>query len=298
MRTRWSSSSTPRPALRRTVKQGPGSTQSMHDDAWRRELETERAMKDEFMARHPESPFVAGRVPFHPLRYFGLDAGFRVVARLERVSVPEEAYLRTNRDNQAVMRYLGDLTFTLEGRSLRLKVYHAGEGVGTSVFVPFRDRTSGRECYGPGRYLTLELTESDEYDLDFNRAFNPYCAYTDDYECGFPPAENDLPVPIRAGEKVWAEERNPRSPSSLMLARRGRRLDRPAAARSPSRPARRRPPGSVRTGGTRRSRPGRTGPRRPRGADRGPASTPSRRRGPSHAGSAGRSEGSRTSRPS
>jgi hypothetical protein len=190
---------------------------------WQRELETERAMKNEFMARHPESPFISGRVPFHELRYFPPDPHFRVKATLERLPTPEETFLRTNRDNQAVMRYLGDLVFAAGGRKLRLKVYHAGEGVGTSVFVPFRDSTSGRESYGPGRYLTLELNESDEYELDFNRAFNPYCAYTDDFECGFPPAENDLPVPIRAGERVWAADRNPRTPSSLMLARQGRR---------------------------------------------------------------------------
>jgi uncharacterized protein len=210
----------------------------MDDTAtWRRELETERAMKDEFMARHAESPFIAGRVPFHPLLYFPPDPSYRVRAILERLPTPEEAYLRTNRDNQAVMRYLGDLVFSLKRANLKLRVYHAGEGVGTSVFVPFRDSTSGRESYGPGRYLTLELNERDEYDLDFNRAFNPYCAYTDDYECGFPPAENDLPVPVRAGEKVWAAERNPRTPSSLMRARQGRTAtSRPAASRRSSRP--------------------------------------------------------------
>ena len=189
------------------------------ENAWRAELETEREMKNEFMARHVESPFVAGRVPFHDLVYFPPDPEYRVRAVLKRVPVPEETFLRTNRDNQAVMRYLGDLAFSLAGRTLRLKVFHAGEGVGTSVFVPFRDLTSGRESYGAGRYVTLELNESDEYDLDFNRSFNPYCAYTDEYECGFPPAENDLPVAVRAGEKAWASDRNPRTPSSALLAR-------------------------------------------------------------------------------
>lgn len=174
-------------------------------------------MKNEFMARHPESPFVAGRVPFHDLRYFPPESRYRVRATLRRTPVPEEAYLRTNRDGQAVMRYLGDLSFRLEGKPLTLGVYHAGEGVGTSVFVPFRDRTSGEDSYGPGRYLTLELNEQDEYEVDFNRAFNPYCAYSDDYECGFPPAENDLSVPIPAGEKAWAADRNPRTPSSVVL---------------------------------------------------------------------------------
>ena len=217
---------------------------------WTVELDTERAMKNDFMARHPESPFVSGRVPFHELVYFAPDAAYRVPATLERLATPVEAYLRTNRDNQAVMRYLGDLTFRLHGRPLRLRLFHAGEGVGTSVFVPFRDTTSGRESYGAGRYLTLELNESDRYELDFNRAFNPYCAYTDDFECSFPPAENDLPVPVRAGEKVWAMERNPRTPSSAVLARQPRG----SARRQSPAPTRRR--GAARpTGAAGRKRP-------------------------------------------
>ncbi|MCI4340612.1 MAG: DUF1684 domain-containing protein, partial [Thermoplasmata archaeon] len=181
------------------------------------ELATERTMKDRFMAGHVESPFVAERIPgFVGLRYFPIDEKFRVPARLVRRSSPEEAYLRTNRDGQASMRYIGDLEFRISGRTLYLRVYHAGEGVGTSVFVPFRDATSGGDSYGPGRYLVLELTEEDEYELDFNRAFNPYCAYTEAFECGFPPSENDLPVAIRAGEKVWAVDQNPRTPSSVV----------------------------------------------------------------------------------
>ncbi len=220
-------------------------------DDYEREVETERRMKDEFMARHPESPFVAEHVyGFSGLRYFPFSRQFRVVARLERLSEPAEAFLRTNRDGQAAMRHVGNLVFELRGRPLRLKVYHAGEGVGGSVFVPFRDLTSGRESYGPGRYLTLELNEEDVYDLDFNRAFNPYCAYTDAFECGFPPAENDLPVPVRAGEKVWSAERNPRTPSSVVLSLRPRRLParRPGPTPTGRRPVRARRP-RARTGG-------------------------------------------------
>ena len=263
----------------------------VQDDAWRKELETERAMKNDFMSRHPESPFVSGRVPFHELVYFPPDPSYRVTATLERVSPPAEAYLRTNRDNQAVMRYLGDLSFLLQGQVLALRLYHAGEGVGTAVFVPFRDATSGRESYGAGRYVTLELNEQDVYEVDFNRAFNPYCAYTDDYECAFPPAENDLPVPIRAGEKVWAVERNPRSPSAVVLARRPGAAARAKASARAAVP--RRPTGAA---GRTRRRSARTAPRGQRGSGPRPASSPSRRSGPASRGSAGRPAGSRTSR--
>ena len=222
------------------------------DRAWREELVTERRMKDEFMARHRESPFIAGRVPFHDLRYFPPDPKFRIRATLKRVPVPEEAHLRTNRDGQAVMRYLGDLSFTVGRTPVRLAVYHAGEGVGTSVFVPFRDTTSGSESYGPGRYLTFELNEDDVYDLDFNRAFNPYCAYTDDYECGFPPAQNDLPVAIRAGEKVWAADQNPATPSTVVLEQLRRATGRSGPA---PKPRARRPRATTRRASAPRRRP-------------------------------------------
>jgi uncharacterized protein (DUF1684 family) len=206
-------------------------------DAYTRELQEERRARDEFMGRDRESPFVSAGVPFHPLRYFPISKRYVVEARLVRNDRPVEAYLRTNRDGQSVVRYLGDLRFTLRAQPLSLRLFHAGEGVGTSVFVPFRDGTSGRQSYGPGRYLTLELTEDDRYRLDFNRAFNPYCAYTDAYECGFPPAENDLPIPISAGEMVWDPDRNPRGPSTAVLERTREELRRRAGGQGGPKPS-------------------------------------------------------------
>jgi uncharacterized protein len=154
---------------------------------------------------------------------------------LERVDPPQYAYLRTNRDNQAEMRLVGHLRFTVSGRTLTLGVYHASGSASTSVFVPFRDRTSGKETYGPGRYLTIDLNETDRYDLDFNRAFNPYSAYTDAFECSFPPAENDLPIPIRAGEKVWAADRNPTSPEGAVREMVDKALKRAPSKEAPPR---------------------------------------------------------------
>jgi uncharacterized protein (DUF1684 family) len=108
-------------------------------DEYAKELAYERSMKDQFMARHADSPFIQGSVVgFRGLRYFPIDPKYRVTATLERRETPEEAYLRTNRDGQATMRLLGELVFTIGRRPLRLRVYHAGEGVGTAAFVPFR----------------------------------------------------------------------------------------------------------------------------------------------------------------
>ena len=206
------------------------------DGRYLAELAEERRLKDRFMTEHPESPFVDAHIPgFSGLRYFPADPKYRVAAVLERVDPPQYAYLRTNRDNQAEMRLVGHLRFTVGGRSLQLGVYHASGSASTAVFVPFRDQTSGEETYGPGRYLTIDLNETDRYEVDFNRAFNPYSAYTDAYECSFPPSENDLPIAIRAGEKVWAEERNPSSPEGAVREMVDKALKRKPAKPVPSR---------------------------------------------------------------
>lgn len=188
------------------------------------------------MAEHPESPFVDAHVPgFTGLQYFPPNLKLCVPAALERADPPQYAYLRTNRDNQAEMRLVGALRFSLGGREFRLRVYHASGSASAAVFVPFRDRTSGKETYGPGRYLTIDLNETDRYNLDFNRAFNPYSAYTDAFECSFPPAENDLPIPIRAGEKVWAADRNPSSPEGAVKEMVATALRRKSEKRPPKR---------------------------------------------------------------
>ena len=181
------------------------------------EIREERRLRDRFMATHAESPFVDGSVAgFRGLSYFPVDPKWVIRGRLERTEPPREAYLRTSRDGQLELRCVGNLTFTLFGKPMHLRAYHTGAT--SSLFVPFRDRTSGRESYGPGRYLTLDMSTDDEYAIDFNRAFNPYCAYTPAYECGFPPPENDLPVAIRAGEKAWIAGPNPRTPNAAIRA--------------------------------------------------------------------------------
>lgn len=230
------------------------------NDGYEAGVQEERRQKDLFMARHPESPFVDAAVAgFVGLAYFPIDPKFRISATLERLGSPREAFLRTNRDGQMECRYVGDLLFSIGGQKLRLRAYHAGEQVGPRMFVPFRDRTSGSESYGPGRYLTFDLAEDDTYELDFNLSFNPYCAYTDAYECGFPPSENDLPVRIPAGEKAWSLERNPAGPSSAiedmtrktLAARSGKKVGAPSpsptrkSSRSVRKPASRKPGSSA-----------------------------------------------------
>ena len=101
---------------------------------------------------------------------------------------------------------VGWLEFEIDGTKQRLAAYQAVLQPGhhhedRSLFVPFRDATSGKETYGAARYLDIEEKPAEEHVLDFDLAYNPYCAYSDDYVCPFPPRENWLTIPIRAGEK-------------------------------------------------------------------------------------------------
>ncbi len=91
----------------------------------------------------------------------------------------------------------------MKGEALKLTAFaEAADTALLRLFVPFGDRTNGNETYPGGRYLDLDRTATGIYDLDFNRAYHPYCLFNATYDCPVPPRENRLPVPVRAGEKL------------------------------------------------------------------------------------------------
>ena len=98
---------------------------------------------------------------------------------------------------------VGVLEFTLKGRPLTLAAFiEAGSDDVSRLFVPFSDLTSGTESYAAGRYMDLERTPTGLYNVDFNKAYNPYCYYNPKFDCPYPPKENRLPLPVRAGERL------------------------------------------------------------------------------------------------
>jgi uncharacterized protein (DUF1684 family) len=99
------------------------------------------------------------------------------------------------------VRRVGVLEFTLQGQPMKLDAFHE-EG---RLFVPFTDLTTGKETYDAGRYIDLDRTATGVYVIDFNNAYNPYCAYNPTYDCPFPPPSNRLKVPIHAGERVKSQ---------------------------------------------------------------------------------------------
>ena len=169
------------------------------------ELISLRVDKDSFLRDDMDSPIPLGeRSSFKGLNYFPPDENYRVTSKLERFDAPTPIMMGTSTGTlQAYVRY-GALTFKIEGKIIKLIVYKSAEDpYARSLFVPFSDQTSGRETYGAGRYLDIEEQGGDDYILDFNTAYNPYCAYNGEYTCPIPPAENKLPVRILAGEKNY-----------------------------------------------------------------------------------------------
>jgi uncharacterized protein (DUF1684 family) len=148
---------------------------------------------------------------FKGLKYFEPDVKYRVGGILKKARKPEVILMKTSTDRVPAYERYGEVTFELDGKELKLAVYRNKKMLDLSqdtnmLFIPFRDMTSGSETYGGGRYIDCEIpVAGDIIDLDFNKAYNPYCAYNHKYSCVIPPEENRLPVKIEAGEKVYEE---------------------------------------------------------------------------------------------
>ncbi|HEX8299944.1 MAG TPA: DUF1684 domain-containing protein [Rubricoccaceae bacterium] len=146
------------------------------------------------------------RSAFAGLPYFPYDSTLAVAAALVPAVSTDTVSFPTSTGELRPMVRAGQLVFTAGGVERRLVAYtqiEPGPGAG-ELFVPFRDETSGRETYGGGRYLDLPVAPLGTYALDFNRAYHPYCVYSDAYSCPLPPAENTLALPVEAGERLRA----------------------------------------------------------------------------------------------
>lgn len=168
---------------------------------------TEWTAERDALFRSAESPLPeAERAAFAGLPYFPYDSAFAVAAALVPAVSTDTVSFPTSTGELRPMVRAGQLVFTAGGVERRLVAYtQVGPGAGAGeLFVPFRDGTSGGETYGGGRYLDLPVAPLGAYALDFNRAYHPYCVYSDAYSCPLPPAENTLALPIRAGERLRA----------------------------------------------------------------------------------------------
>ena len=175
-----------------------------------------RQGRDELFRSHPQSPIEPDERPtFAGCHYFEPDPTYRVTAHLEPGDASERAIDTGGEDGAVRYRRIGKLVFKLARQDCQLTVLSLIQYAG-GLFVPFRDRTSGHETYGGGRYLfdtakgtdglVLEVEAgSSEVVLDFNYAYNASCAYSPRWACPLAPPENHLPVAVPAGEQVYKQ---------------------------------------------------------------------------------------------
>lgn len=171
----------------------------------------QKELNEEF--KNPETSPLPDRYrkDFEGLDFFQPDTSFRVIASLERTADAIPFMMPTTTDRLSEEVVYGVANFTLNGQKYSLEVYQNLELMETAeykdyLFLPFLDNTNGDETYAGGRYLDLAIPEGNSVILDFNRAYNPYCAYNKKYSCPIVPKRNYLNTKIMAGVKSFKQK--------------------------------------------------------------------------------------------
>ena len=145
---------------------------------------------------------------FHGLDFYAPNSKYFVVAKFTRTKKEKPFAMKTSTARLPMYIKYGEVTFTLDGKEHKLNLYQNAERTKkkefeADLFLPFSDLTSGNETYIGGRYLDVKVPKGDTMAIDFNQAYNPYCAYNHIYSCPIVPLENDLSVEIKAGVKKY-----------------------------------------------------------------------------------------------
>lgn len=166
-------------------------------------LDAFRAAKDRFFTEHPQSPLTEEqRQSFSGLRYFPENQALRLTLPVEGFDAPSTIVMQTSMGDTRVYSRFGRVRFAVDGHEAALTLFSDQSG---GLFLPFADALAGEETYAAGRYLEPELLPDGRVIVDFNVAYNPYCAYNDGWSCPVTPPENRLKVAIRAGEQIFPD---------------------------------------------------------------------------------------------
>ena len=148
---------------------------------------------------------------FIELPFFEIDTGFYIIARFEKSKSTKPFEMKTSTSRKPIYKEYGIIYFEINKKKFSLKIYQNQklkeiEKYKDYLFLPFTDNSNGTETYGGGRYLDLKIPQDSTIVLDFNKAYNPYCAYNHGYSCPVPPKENYLDIKIEAGVRFNSEE--------------------------------------------------------------------------------------------
>ena len=164
------------------------------------ELRKFRQQKDDFFRSHHQSPLTHEQThDFKGLHYFPENPALKFEVKVEEFAEKEQISIQTSTGDIVSYDRYGQFEFTVDGITAKLTLY-ASDG---EFFLPFVDALAGKETYGAGRYLEPYPLGNGKFLIDFNYAYNPYCAYNARWSCPLTPVENRLKVPIRAGEMVF-----------------------------------------------------------------------------------------------
>lgn len=170
-------------------------------------IEKQRTEKNDYMKNEPYSPFNQDSLAkFEPLKYFDINLSFVFKSPLAEYETKDTVIISgTKGEERKVVRY-GYVSFDFENVNYKMNVYESKSKSGQAYHsLWFTDLTTNAESYGVGRYLDFELNPVKDfvYTIDFNLAYNPYCAYSAKYSCAIPTKEDYLPFEIKAGEKKF-----------------------------------------------------------------------------------------------
>ena len=187
-------------AVAAACSSGPGAPD---ESAYLQEIAERRATIDRSFAESGDPVPPEKRSLLLPLPYYPVDPSYNVPAMLKLSDERPVFDIPTSTGTIRRMQVVGTLEFTLQGQPMTLGAFvEDGTQRIVDLFVPFADLTTGKETYPAGRYLDLQPTPTGLYNIDFNRAYNPYCAYNEKYECPYPPPSNRLKIEVKAGEKA------------------------------------------------------------------------------------------------
>ena len=183
---------------------GPVTMDGAEMERWEIALVEWRIEKNEEFMQTEDSPLPASmREGFEGLDYYFPEASFRYQVPLEETKARETVQLTKRKGDVADYVVRGKVRFRHAGVDCELTVYGPTEAAEDYLWLPFYDQTNNETTYPGGRYLDLELAADGTVEIDFNKAYNPLCAYDSErWNCTLPPAANKLPLPVEAGEKL------------------------------------------------------------------------------------------------
>ena len=163
-------------------------------------LESYRKRRNQYFLKHPHSPLSEEQKEnFQGMRYFPENPDLDLIVEVERFEVQDEIQLKTTTDEEQTFTRYGRFQFEVDGQKIELTIYSGDKG----YLLPFKDSQAGEETYHIGRYVEIRQLRDGQFEINFNMAYNPFCAYSDGFSCIITPDENHIDVPIRAGEMIF-----------------------------------------------------------------------------------------------